>query len=132
MLILLSFIYSSFPHLINLCLKLFSTKRMSSLTTNTIFNCCHPVLYYAWHNFLLFNGFSLLPSGEHMSPLTHVYVLGGRSYGLCIMQIQTHGLYFLGLQNHCRWWLQPWNLKMLAPWKKSYDQPRQHVKKQRR
>ena len=30
-------------------------------------------------------------------------------------------LYFLGLQNHCRWWLQPWNLKMLAPWKKSYD-----------
>ena len=23
------------------------------------------------------------------------------------------------------------NLKMLAPWKKSYDQPRQHIKKQR-
>ena len=39
-------------------------------------------------------------------------------------------LYFLGLQNHCRWWLQPWNQKMLAPWKKSYDQPRQHIKKQ--
>ena len=39
-------------------------------------------------------------------------------------------LYFLGLQNHCRWWLQPWNLKTLAPWKKSYDQPRQHIKKQ--
>ena len=30
---------------------------------------------------------------------------------------------FLGLQNHCRWWLQPWNKKTLAPWKKSYDQP---------
>ena len=30
-------------------------------------------------------------------------------------------LYFFGLQNHCRWWLQPWNWKMLAPWKKSYD-----------
>ena len=41
-------------------------------------------------------------------------------------------LYFSGLQNHCRWWLQPWNLKKLAPWKKSYDQPRQHTKKQRR
>ena len=27
--------------------------------------------------------------------------------------------------------LQPWNYKMLAPWKKSYDQPRQHVEKQR-
>ena len=36
-----------------------------------------------------------------------------------------------GLQNHWRWWLQPWNLKTLAPWKKSYDQPRQHIKKQR-
>ena len=33
------------------------------------------------------------------------------------------------LQNHCRWWLQPWNSKMLAPWKKSYDKPRQHIKK---
>ena len=40
-------------------------------------------------------------------------------------------LYFIGLQNHCRWWLQPWNQKMLAPWKKSYDQPRQLIKKQR-
>ena len=40
-------------------------------------------------------------------------------------------LYFGGLQNHSRWWMQPWNLKMLAPWKKSYDQPRQHIKKQR-
>ena len=40
-------------------------------------------------------------------------------------------LYFLGLQNRCRWWLQPWNEKTLAPWKKSYDQPGQHIKKQR-
>ena len=39
--------------------------------------------------------------------------------------------YFSGLQNHCRWWLQPWNLKTLMPWKESYDQPRQHIKKQR-
>ena len=36
-----------------------------------------------------------------------------------------------GLQNHCRWWLQPWNSKTLASWKKNYDQPRQHIKKQR-
>ena len=35
------------------------------------------------------------------------------------------------LQNHCRWWLQPWNKKMLTPWKKTYDQPKQHIKKQR-
>ena len=40
-------------------------------------------------------------------------------------------LYFLRLQNHCRWCLQPWNWKSLAPWKKSYDQPKQHIKKQR-
>ena len=40
-------------------------------------------------------------------------------------------IYFLGLQNHYRWWLQPWNQKTLAPWKKSYDQTRQHIKKQR-
>ena len=32
--------------------------------------------------------------------------------------------YLSGLKNHCRWWLQPWNWKMLTPWKESYDQPR--------
>ena len=40
-------------------------------------------------------------------------------------------LYFLGLQNHCRWCLEPQNLKTFAPWKKSYDKPRQLIKKQR-
>ena len=43
-------------------------------------------------------------------------------------------LYFWGergLQNHCRWWLQPWNSKALPPWKKNYDQPIQHIEKQR-
>ena len=39
-------------------------------------------------------------------------------------------IYFGGLKNHCRWWLQPWNQKMLTPWKESYDQPRQHIQKQ--
>ena len=37
-------------------------------------------------------------------------------------------LYLFGLQNHCSWWLQPWNYKTLAPWKKRYDPPRQHIK----
>ena len=27
---------------------------------------------------------------------------------------------FGGLQNHCRWLLQPWNQKTVGPWKKSY------------
>ena len=34
-------------------------------------------------------------------------------------------------ENHWRWWLQPWHSKTLAPWKDSYDQPRQHIKEQR-
>ena len=45
--------------------------------------------------------------------------------------VETVTDYFSRLQNHCRWWLQPWNEKMLAPWKESYDQPTQHIKKQR-
>ena len=40
-------------------------------------------------------------------------------------------IYFLGLQNHCRQWLQPWNSMMLSPWKKSYAKPRQTIQKQR-
>ena len=40
-------------------------------------------------------------------------------------------LYSFGLQNHCRWWLQPWNKKTLDLGKKSYDQPRQHMQKQK-
>ena len=39
-------------------------------------------------------------------------------------------LYFPELQNHYRWWLQ-WNEKMFTPGEKSYDQPRQHIKKQK-
>ena len=38
--------------------------------------------------------------------------------------------YFLGLHNHCRWWLSH-EIKRTAPWKKSYNKPRQHIKKQR-
>ena len=32
--------------------------------------------------------------------------------------------------DHCWWWLSH-EIKTLAPWKKSYDQPKQHIKKQR-
>ena len=35
---------------------------------------------------------------------------------------------FLG-SKMTRWWLQPWNWKMLAPWKKSYDKTGKSVKK---
>ena len=37
----------------------------------------------------------------------------------------------LGLQNHCRWWLQAWNQKMIASCQESDDKPRQYVEKQR-
>ena len=37
----------------------------------------------------------------------------------------------LGLQNHCRWWLQPWKQKMVASWQESDDKPRQCVEKKR-
>ena len=40
-------------------------------------------------------------------------------------------LYFWGLQNHCRYWLRPWNWKTLTLWKESHDHPRQHIQKQR-
>ena len=45
--------------------------------------------------------------------------------------VETMTDYFGGLPNHCRWWLQPWKKKTLLSLKKSSDQPRQHVKKQR-
>ena len=40
-------------------------------------------------------------------------------------------LYFLELQNHCRWWLQPEIKRYLLLGKKNYDQPRQHIKRER-
>ena len=38
----------------------------------------------------------------------------------------------LGLQNHCRRWLQLWNQKMIAFWQENEDKRRQCVEKQRR
>ena len=45
--------------------------------------------------------------------------------------VETVIFHFLRLQNQYRWWLQSQNEKMLAPWKKNYDKPRQCTKKQR-
>ena len=47
--------------------------------------------------------------------------------------METDRFYFLGLQNHCSLQMMTpaTNLKDTAPWKKSYDKPRQHIKKQR-
>ena len=37
----------------------------------------------------------------------------------------------LQLQNHCGWWLQPWDQKIITSWQESNDKPRQCVEKQR-
>ena len=58
----------------------------------------------------------------------HFYFLNGDIIHNCSTLFK---LYFGGLQNHCRWWLQPWNYKTLTAGKDSYDQPRQHIKKQK-
>ena len=39
--------------------------------------------------------------------------------------------YFLGLQNHCGWWTATMKLKDAFSLKKSYDNPRQLIKKQK-
>ena len=57
------------------------------------------------------------------SPITSCQIFGET--------METGTDYFLGPQNHCEWWLQPWNKNMPAPWKNSYDKPRQCIKKQR-
>ena len=44
--------------------------------------------------------------------------------------VETVRDFIFGAPKSLQMWLQPWNQKMLTPWKKSYDQPRQHIKKQ--
>ena len=41
--------------------------------------------------------------------------------------VETERNYFGGVPKS----LQPWNEKTATPWKESYDQPREHIKKQR-
>ena len=59
------------------------------------------------------------------------HLVPSRMLNRCRKSGNSHRFYFLRLQNHCGQWLQPGNLKMNAPWKKSYDKPRQHIKKLR-
>ena len=49
-------------------------------------------------------------------PITLWQIDGGKSG-------KSDRFYFVGLQTHCGWWLQPRNEKTLALWKKSYDEP---------
>ena len=41
--------------------------------------------------------------------LTCIQISQEASQVVWYSQGNSDGLYFLGLQNHCRWWLQPWN-----------------------
>ena len=58
------------------------------------------------------------------SPITSWQIEGGKVEAVTDFSL-------LGLQNHCGWWLQPWNEKARAPWKESYDKSRKCIKKQR-
>ena len=46
------------------------------------------------------------------------------------VEVSSDGFPVLGLQNHSRRWLHPWNQKTFASWQESYDKPRQCVEKQ--
>ena len=74
-------------------------------------------------------GLGRSPGGGHGNPLQHSYLKNIMDRGawwatihrtsheeLDILKWET---LFLGAPNHCRWWLQSWNCKMLAPWRKA-------------
>ena len=46
-------------------------------------------------------------------------------------RIESWRQYLWWKKNYCRWWLQPWNQKMIASWQESCGKLRQYVKKQR-
>ena len=49
------------------------------------------------------------PSSQWCHPAISSSVLPISSWQIDGKTIEIVRLYFLGLQNHCRWWLQPWN-----------------------
>ena len=80
------------------------------------------VLHIKWPKYWSFS-FNIGSSSEHSG------LISLRMDWLDLLAVQ--GTLKSPIQHHCKWWLQPWNSKMLTPWKESYDQPRQHIKKQR-
>ena len=64
--------------------------------------------------------------------IARILVLESRINMIIVFLISTsYNLQIFFFFHPCRWWRQPWNKKTHSPWKKSYDQPRQHIKKQR-
>ena len=57
----------------------------------------HPSLLCYFSSSLFISNFKIMTSG----PITS-WEIDGET-------VETVRLYFLGLQNHCRWWLQTWN-----------------------
>ena len=84
---------------------------------------------------MMYSAYKLNKQGDNIQPWCTPFPIWNKYVVPCpVLTVASWTAYrFLKrqLQNHCRWWLQPWNQKTLAPWKKSYDQPRQHIKKQR-
>ena len=73
----------------------------------------------AWNS--TFKKTNIMASG----PITSWQIEGGGGSG------SSGRFYFLGFQDHCEQWLQPWDWETLFPCKKGYDKPRQHIKKQK-
>ena len=72
----------------------------------------HPYLNHPFGLWLSIQKTKIMTSG----PITSWHTDGQKS--------RSDRFYFLGVRNHCEWWLQPRSIKTLAPWKKSYNKPR--------
>ena len=72
----------------------------------------HPYLSHPFGLWLSIQKTEIMASG----PITSWHIDGQKS--------RSDRFYFLGVQNHCEWWLQPRSIMTLAPWKKSYNKPR--------
>ena len=80
-------------------------------------------LHMKWPKYWSFS-FNISSSNEHPGLISFMANRWGNSG-------KSDRLYFWGAPKSLQMVMAAMKLKMLAPWKKSYDQPRQHIKKQR-
>ena len=78
------------------------------LNSCTLSQWCHPTISYS------VIPFSSCPQSFPASgsfQMNQLFASGGQSIGVgfILFFLFFFFLYFLGLQKHCRWWLQPWN-----------------------
>ena len=92
-------------------------RRLQSTTSKT---GLAPSLSSWWHFLLKLDTNSIggcdqfwIMQGLHWALFRHLDLFGSICFHLMANRWGNNGnsdkLYFLGLQNHCRWWVQPWN-----------------------